>query len=157
MSKEITTESGSKIYQRLITYIVPYRMAFLLAILCNVAYGYIDTEIIAAFKPLLDGLKDMHDVENNVDFLTIAPIFIIIALILRGTVGFVATYCMSFIGNNMIMVMRKEIFARYLVLPAKFFDAHKTGELLSESYFSILSNLINLQPKLSLPLFVTFH
>ena len=119
-------------YARLLTYITPYWKAFLLALICNAAYGFIDTEFIKAFKPLLDeGLF-----KKNTEYLIYAPIFVIVILILRGLVGFIATYCMAWMGNNMTMTLRKEIFNRYLLLPAQFFDTHKTGVLLSKVIYN---------------------
>jgi len=120
-------EKNRKIYRRLIQYVKPYWKAFLLALICNAAYGYIDTEFVRAVKPLLDeGLS-----KKDADYLLIAPLFVIGILIVRGITGFIATYCMAWVGNNIVMEMRQAVFHRYLQLPASFFDARKTGELLS--------------------------
>lgn len=135
MSEPSASSSGasaSKTYARLLGYFLPHWKVLLLAIVCNAAYGFIDTEFIKAFKPLLDeGLF-----ERNTDYLIIAPVFVVIVLILRGLTGFVAAYCMAWVGNNMIMELRKQIFSRYLMLPAKFFDTHKTGDLLSKVIYN---------------------
>ena len=123
-----TPTSGAKTYRRLLTYVGPYWKAFLLAILCNAAYGYIDTEFVKAFEPLLDEAL----FNKNMDFLTLAPLFVIGVLMVRGLVGFVAVYCMAWVGTNVVMEMRRELFNRYLTLPAKFFDQNNTGDLLSK-------------------------
>ena len=110
MNEDVAPASGTQIYKRLLSYIVPYWKAFILAIVCNAAYGFIDVQFVSALKPLLDeGLYG-----KNVEFLATAPLFVIVALSLRGTFGFIAAYCMSWIGNNMIMSMRKELFNQYL-------------------------------------------
>ncbi|MCP4272199.1 MAG: lipid A export permease/ATP-binding protein MsbA [Gammaproteobacteria bacterium] len=120
-------EKNRQIYRRLIQYVKPYWKAFMLALICNAAYGYIDTEFVKAFKPLLDeGLS-----KKNPDYLLLAPLFVIGILIVRGITGFIATYCMAWVGNHIVMEMRQAVFNRYLQLPASFFDSRKTGELLS--------------------------
>ncbi|MFT5453276.1 MAG: subfamily B ATP-binding cassette protein MsbA [Enterobacterales bacterium] len=132
MSNTKSTKSGSATYRRLFSYVFPYRKAFILAIICNVAYGFVDVQFVRALEPLLDvGLY-----EKDVEFLSIAPYFVLIALILRGTAGFVAAYCMSWIGNNMIMVMRGILFNQYISLPARFFDSNKSGGLISTLTFN---------------------
>ncbi len=120
-------EKNRQIYRRLIQYVKPYWKAFMLALICNAAYGYIDTEFVKAFKPLLDeGLS-----KKNPDYLLLAPLFVIGILIVRGITGFIATYCMAWVGNHIVMEMRQAVFNRYMQLPASFFDSRKTGELLS--------------------------
>lgn len=132
MNETSSKVSGIKTYRRLLSYVVPYWKAFVLALLCNAAYGYIDTTFIRAVKPLLDeGLFN-----KNTEYLVIAPVFVIVILILRGLAGFIAAYCMAWVSSNMIMEMRNQIFNRYLFLPAKFFDNNKSGELLSKVIFN---------------------
>jgi len=127
-SSASSPSSGTKIYSRFLTYVIPYWKAFVLALLCNAAYGYIDTTFVKAFKPLLDDALNNKDME----YLTLAPLFVIGVLLIRGLTGFVAAYCMAWVGNNVVMQMRKELFNRYLLLPAEFFDRHTSGELLSK-------------------------
>ncbi len=127
MTEESTSGGNREIYSRLFGYMKPYWKAFVLALICNAAYGYIDTEFVKAFKPLLDeGLS-----KKDADYLLLAPLFVIIILVARGVTGFIATYCMAWVGNNVVMEMRQALFCHYLLLPARFFDAHKSGELLS--------------------------
>ncbi|MFT5520326.1 MAG: subfamily B ATP-binding cassette protein MsbA, partial [Enterobacterales bacterium] len=79
MSNTETTTLGIATYRRLFSYVIPYRKAFFLAILCNVAYGFVDVQFVRALEPLLDeGLY-----KKDVEFLSIAPYFVLIALILR--------------------------------------------------------------------------
>ena len=128
MSSHSVSSSGVKTYRRLLTYIAPYWKAFVLALICNAAYGYIDTEFVKAFEPLLDEAL----FNKNSEFLTIAPLFVVVVLVVRGIVGFVAAYCMVWVGSNVVREMRRELFDRYLLLPAAFFDKHNSGELLSK-------------------------
>jgi len=132
MTNGLAATSATQTYRRLLSYILPYWKAFILAVLCNTVYGFVDVQLVSALKPLLDeGLY-----AKNAEFLAAAPLFVIVALALRGTFGFIAAYCMSWIGNNMIMSMRKELFNQYLALPAQFFDNNKSGELISKLTFN---------------------
>ncbi|MCP3674733.1 MAG: lipid A export permease/ATP-binding protein MsbA [Gammaproteobacteria bacterium] len=133
MSKQAAdVVSGIKTYRRLLSYVVRYWKAFTLAIVCNAAYGFIDTEFIKGIQVLLDeGL-----IKKNPDYLILAPAFVIVILIFRGLAGFIAAYSMAWVGNNMLRDMRREIFNSYLTLPAKFFDSNKTGNLLAKVIFN---------------------
>ena len=76
-------EKNRQIYRRLIQYIKPYWKAFMLALICTAAYGYIDTEFVKAVKPLLDeGLF-----KKDTDYLFLAQLFVIGILIARGLTG----------------------------------------------------------------------
>jgi ATP-binding cassette, subfamily B, bacterial MsbA len=119
---------GAQTYKRLLGYVKPYWKVFAIGVLCNAAYGYIDTEFVKAFEPLLDEAL----IDKNLDFLTIAPLFVIVIMLIRGVVGFIANYTMAWVSNNVVMTLRKELFARYMMMPASYFDKHHTGELLSK-------------------------
>ena len=87
--------SGVKTYRRLLSYVRPYWKAFALAIVCNGAYGFLDTEFIKGIRILLDD----GFAEKNAEFLILAPAFVIGILFFRGLAGFIAAYCMAWVGN----------------------------------------------------------
>ena len=69
-----------KIYRRLLTYVWPYRYAFVLAILGNILYGVVDAGLIKLLQPLLDKGFVSHDME----FIRYIPVMVIGIFVVRG-------------------------------------------------------------------------
>ncbi|NNJ72427.1 MAG: ATP-binding cassette domain-containing protein, partial [Enterobacterales bacterium] len=114
-------------YRRLFGYLRPYWLIFLVGIFANLLYGFVDTEFVKAFEPLIDDAIYGDDKE----LLAFAPLFILIIIVLRGIASFTATYAMSYVGTYLVHDLRRELFTKYVTLPAQFFDQHKTGDLIS--------------------------
>ncbi|MBI2381020.1 MAG: lipid A export permease/ATP-binding protein MsbA [Gammaproteobacteria bacterium] len=124
--------SNWQTYRRLMGYARPYWLAFVLAILGNVAYGYLDSAFISAIKPFVDqGL-----VPRNLDFLLMAPFFIIGIVFLRGLANIVSEYCLAWVGRNVVMVLRQELFAKLMRMPTSYYDHSNSGEELSRLVFN---------------------
>jgi len=114
-------------YRRLFGYLRPYWLIFMVGIFANLLYGFVDTEFVKAFEPLIDDAIYGEDKE----LLAFAPLFILIIIVLRGIASFTATYAMSYVGTYLVHDLRRELFTKYVTLPAQFFDQHKTGDLIS--------------------------
>jgi len=126
------SQSALQTYKRLFAYLKPYWLIFAVGIFANLLYGYVDTEFVKAFEPLID---DAIYGENK-ELLAFAPIFILGIIIARGLASFIATYSMSYVGNYLVHDLRKELFDQYVGLPASFYDSNKSGELISKLTFN---------------------
>ncbi|WP_189482100.1 lipid A export permease/ATP-binding protein MsbA [Alishewanella tabrizica] len=116
------------VYRRLLSYLKPYRLGFVAAILGMVGYSAIDAAFIASVQPFIDrGIQ-----EKDTDFLKLAPLIVIIMFVLRGIFHFTATYCISWVGNQIVKDMRQQLFGHMMRLPVSFHDKHSTGELISK-------------------------
>ena len=119
-------------YRRLFSYVKPYRAAFLVSILAMLGYAAVDALFINLIQPLIDeGLS-----QTNSNVLTYAPVVVIGLLFIRGVCGFTSSYGLSWIGSNVVMTMRQQMFARLLHLPVAYFDQHTTGKLISKMTFN---------------------
>ncbi|GGW59864.1 lipid A export ATP-binding/permease protein MsbA [Alishewanella tabrizica] len=93
-----------------------------------VGYSAIDAAFIASVQPFIDrGIQ-----EKDTDFLKLAPLIVIIMFVLRGIFHFTATYCISWVGNQIVKDMRQQLFGHMMRLPVSFHDKHSTGELISK-------------------------
>ncbi len=123
-----TDNNNSLVYRRLLSYLKPYRLGFIAAILGMVGYSAIDAAFIASVQPFIDrGIQ-----EKDTDFLKLAPLIVIIMFVLRGIFHFTATYCISWVGNQIVKDMRQQLFGHMMRLPVSFHDKHSTGELISK-------------------------
>ncbi|MCC5450124.1 lipid A export permease/ATP-binding protein MsbA [Rheinheimera sp. UJ51] len=126
MQTEQTTSAA--VYRRLLSYLKPYRLGFVAAIIGMVGYSAVDAGFIASVQPFIDrGIQ-----EKDTEFLRLAPLVVILMFILRGIFHFTATYCISWVGNQIVKDMRQQLFSHMMRLPVSFHDKHSTGELISK-------------------------
>ncbi|MDP5207225.1 lipid A export permease/ATP-binding protein MsbA [Alishewanella sp. SMS9] len=126
MQTEQTTSSA--VYRRLLSYLKPYRLGFVAAIIGMVGYSAVDAGFIASVQPFID----RGNQEKDTEFLRLAPLVVILMFILRGIFHFTATYCISWVGNQIVKDMRQQLFSHMMRLPVSFHDKHSTGELISK-------------------------
>lgn len=121
------------IYSRLLSYVWPYRWVFLLAIVGNVLYGVVDAALIKLLKPLID----KGFVDRNTVFIQWIPFIVIGIFLLRGCASFLSTFCMGWVGRNVVMNIRQAMFVHLLKLPASYYDRTVSGETLSKLTFNV--------------------
>ena len=122
-----------KIYRRLLTYVWPYRYAFVLAILGNILYGVVDAGLIKLLQPLLDKGFVSHDME----FIRYIPVMVIGIFVVRGMATFLSTFFMGWVGRNIVMQFRQIMFKHLLRLPTSYYDKTSTGEILSKLIYNV--------------------
>ncbi len=123
---------ASVTYRRLLSYVKPFKRQFAIALAGMVGYAITEAGFAALMKPLLDG----SFVNQDKRAILFVPILIILIFIVRGVAGFASTYYMSWIGWSVIKQLRKEVFAKYLTLPTRFYDNASSGELISRITFN---------------------
>ncbi len=125
--------SGKVVYRRLLTYVWPYRYAFMLAILGNILYGVIDAGITKLLQPLLN----QGFVDHDVAFIHWIPFVVIGIFIVRGLATFLSTFFMGWVGRNVVMNFRQEMFQHLMKLPTSYYDHTSSGEILSKIIYNV--------------------
>jgi len=125
--------SGLRIYLRLLAYAKPYWPMFLLGVVGMVLFAAVDTGFALLVKWFLDGAF----VERDSQVLVLVPAGIIVLFTVRGVGDFLSIYAPGWIGRRVIKTMRGDVFARYLQLPAAFFDRNGVAALLSRLTYNI--------------------
>jgi subfamily B ATP-binding cassette protein MsbA len=123
-----SSEPGSRLLRRLFSYILNYKIYFVLAIIGMVGNGLTDTVFVSTIKPLLDDGINAHN--SNVLFWM--PWVVIGIVALRGLSQFLSDYNINYIGNTVVMTLQREVFAKLLRMPVSFYDRHKSGELIAK-------------------------
>jgi len=124
LDKKVT----SSIFRRFRVYLKDFKFAFFIAVIGMIGYSAIDVTVVAQLKPIVDESLGKGDYE----YLRLAAYFIVPIFILRGILNFLGTYTVAWIGNNVVMQMRQQLFSRYIHLPVEFHDTHSTGKLISK-------------------------
>ena len=129
--EEIT--DGAAIYRRLLRYVIPYKLAFGLAVFGMVCAAATDAGLAAMLKPILDG----GFVDKDPEWIQLLPILFIGVALLRGAGTFISSFLMAWIGRNIVKTLRREMFTHVLSLPTSFYDASSSGTLISKFTFDV--------------------
>ena len=122
-----------QIYARLLTYSLPHWKMFVLSVVAMLVFAATNTGFAALMKPMIDG----SFVAKNPEVIRLVPLLIIGLFLARGVANFISTYCMSWVGREVIMELRRAMFAKILCLPARFYDKTASGELLSKLIYDV--------------------
>jgi subfamily B ATP-binding cassette protein MsbA len=125
--------TGLVLYRRLLGYASPHYRVFLLAVLAMLVFAMTDTGFAALMKPMLDGSFVEHDPEA----IRFVPLALIGLFMVRGVAGFALRYGMSWIGRQVILALRRDLFRHLLALPCQYFDQNPSGYLLSRMTFDV--------------------
>jgi subfamily B ATP-binding cassette protein MsbA len=123
------------LYLRLLGYVRPHAKVFALAILGMMAAAATEPLLPALIKPLLDaGFSPASRPQA-------APLTFALAILgiflLRGFLTFTSSYLMAWVANKVVLELRAVMFSRLVRLPAKFFDDHSSGVLLSKVAYDV--------------------
>ncbi|WP_440055906.1 lipid A export permease/ATP-binding protein MsbA [Pseudoalteromonas sp. T1lg65] len=123
--------SDKQIYLRLLSYVKEYKLAAIFSVIGMIGYAAMDASFVALMDPFIDdGLT-----AGNKEILQMAP-FVVIALVLgRGLFNYMASYCLSYVGSQVVRKLRQQLFEHMLFLPVSFHDKHANGELISKITF----------------------
>ncbi len=127
--------SSRALYLRLLGYVRPYAKVFGLAVLGMVAAAATEPLFPALMKPLLDGgfSAGREPVAPPIVFAAgLVGIFV-----LRGILGFSSAYFLAWVSGRVVLDLRAAMFARLVRLPAKYFDEHSSGAVLSKIAYDV--------------------
>lgn len=125
------SQSTTQIYKRLLSYVGEYKSVAFVAIIGMIGYSGMDALFIQLMKPFIDeGLN-----QRNNEVLTYAPYVVIALVIGRGLFNFMSSYCLSYVGSQVVRSLRQQLFEHILHLPVSFHDKNSTGDLISKITF----------------------
>lgn len=114
-------------FKRLWTYILPYKSAFIVAIIGLLVNAGVEAGLISLIKPLLDdGLMG-----KNYGLLSLIAIGIVVLIALRGLSNYISTYCLAWLSGKIIMTFRQQVFSHFVRSPVSFHDQNSVGELVT--------------------------
>ncbi len=132
MSKRIDTRVRV-IYGRLWYYVTPHKLIGAIAVIGMAATAVIEAGLVALLQPLTDEVL----VAENLETARWIPFAFMGIFILRGISGFATEASLGWIGRRVISDLRREVFDKFLTLPARFFDSQSSGPLLSRMTYNV--------------------
>ena len=114
-------------FSKLWPYITKHKFLLFFAIILLIISAFADTSLIGLLQPLLD----KGFVENDQNFLFMAPIYIFALVFLRGAANYGYSYFLSLISTKIVLKIRQRLFNHFVDAPVSFYDKNSTGRLLS--------------------------
>lgn len=133
MTQQQTSLSGKEVYGRLLRYVRSHWFIFLLGIFGTIGASGVDASLTWSLKPLLD----KGFIARDELFIHWLPVFVIMAFIFRGVTGFVSQYFITFVGRNVVLKLRQELFSHLLHLPAPYYDQNTSGQIISTLIYNV--------------------
>ncbi|MGB5246305.1 MAG: lipid A export permease/ATP-binding protein MsbA [Woeseia sp.] len=121
------------VYKRLWKYVLPHRTIGTIALIAMAATAVIEMSMVALVEPLTDEAL----VAKNLETARWLPIAFIAVFILRGVAGFATEASLGWIGRTVISSLRRDLFRKFLTLPASFFERQSSGPLLSRMTYNV--------------------
>jgi len=130
---EVTSADTGVVYGRLWRYVTPYKLVGFIAVVGMASTALIEAGLVYLLEPLMDQAL----VARNLETARWLPIAFVVIFICRGLSGFATEASLGWIGRNVISSLRREVFRKFLTLPASFFDRQSIGPLLSRLTYNV--------------------
>ena len=114
--------------KRFLRYLREFKFPFFVAVIGMVGYSAVDTFVFAQLQPMIDESLG----KNDQAYLRLAAYAIVPLFLLRGLFNFLGTYTLTWIGSQVVMRMRQQLFDKYIHLPVSFHDTQAVGALISK-------------------------
>jgi subfamily B ATP-binding cassette protein MsbA len=131
----VSAVRDTALYKRLLGYVRPHAKVFAVGVLAMVAAAATEPLFPALMKPLLDG---GFGTSRQAAWPPIVFALVLVGIfVARGLLSFISSYLMAWVGNKVVLELRAEMFARLVRMPARFFDEHSSGVLLSRVAYDV--------------------
>lgn len=121
------------LYRRLLTQVMRHRWVFFLALLAVAIDAAGQGLFIYLLRPLID--ETLVATDPNLSWTL--PMLVLMAVLLRVVGNFGGVFGMDWVGRRLIADLREALFTRYLLLPARYFDQHTPGQMISRLTYNV--------------------
>lgn len=125
-NKQPAGKTGTKVYRRLLAYVLPYWHLFFISVIGFFLYAATQPLFAALIKHIIDTLQ--KESRTGVEFL---PVLFVALMFARGIGAFLGNYFLARVSVNVVHVLRCEIFNHYTCLPTAYFDTNNSGYMMS--------------------------
>jgi len=121
------------VYKRLWKYVTPHKLIGTIAVIAMASTAVIEMTMVALVEPLMDeGL-----VAHNLEAISWLPFAFVGVFIARGIAGFSTEASLGWIGRSVISSLRRDVFRKFLTLPARFIETSSIGPMLSRMTYNV--------------------
>lgn len=116
-------------WQRMLGYLSPYKARLVLALIALTASGVLSLIFPAVIGNVVDSVLNAGD-ENLLNAITLG---LLAVFLLRSLTSFIEVYNLNYIGERIVVDLRKQLFSHLTTLSLGFFTTRRVGELLSRA------------------------
>jgi len=128
--------SSWQTYRRLLRYVRPYSWRLVVGVLCGIVFGGSTVGLIPAATGLLERFFGLGVTgQQPLAWGTVAWISVglIAVVIVRGIGFYFSAYLIQWVGNRVVMDLRRKAFGHLQELSVGYYDTGKTGEMISRT------------------------
>jgi subfamily B ATP-binding cassette protein MsbA len=124
---------NQQVFIRVLSYLKPFKSMIVLALLAMAVVAATETSIPALMKPLLDrGFTGGFD-----EKLWQVPVFLVGIAFIRGAAQFLSNYWLNRVINNVLLVLREQMFKKLLQASTEFFLQSTAANLINTVVFEV--------------------
>jgi subfamily B ATP-binding cassette protein MsbA len=100
-------------------------------------YAATDTGFAVLVKQLVETVVPGPLTSTQERIRHLLPLAIVVLFVVRGIAEFASTYCLGWVGRQVVKTLRARVFSKFLALPSTFYDSASAGELLSRLTYNV--------------------
>ena len=124
--------SGWQSYKRLLSYLKPYWRFFALGVVGFILNAQTEWAGAQLIKFVINAIQEKNQADKN-----LFPLLVIGIFFFRGIGTFMGNYYLSLVARNVVYTLRKELFAKLLVLPNHYYHLHSAGHLSAKLIYDV--------------------
>ena len=133
--------NSRELYLRLLSYLRPYKGMFAASVAGMALTAATEPVFPALVQLMLYTLDSSYplkypQLQSYVPAWSI-PLVIVLLFVVRGLATLLSAYSISWVGNRLVMELRRQMFSRLITLPNRFFNDHATGNLMSKLTYDV--------------------
>jgi subfamily B ATP-binding cassette protein MsbA len=132
MQASLSEKSAWSIYKRLLSYVKPLSMFFVVSVIGYVIYAVSNV----LYSKIMEHLVIAVESENSADKYLV-PLEIIAVTVLRGIGAFLGAYYIAKVANTIVHRLRVDVFNHMTTIPNQSFDEKPSGHLVSLITYNI--------------------
>jgi len=142
-----SARDGLRSYGRILAYVRPHRIRLALAAAILVLVGLLTLVLPWAVQRLVDGVVVAQDVSQ----LDLVALVLFGTFLVRSLLGFVSTYLLAWVGERVVVRLRRDVYEHLLTQSLGYFSEQRTGEIVSRIsndvlviQYAVTGNLVGL-------------
>ncbi|MGD8347882.1 MAG: lipid A export permease/ATP-binding protein MsbA [Gammaproteobacteria bacterium] len=125
--------TGVRAYRALLAMAFDHKIYFLVAVFGMVVFAASD----AAFAYLMKPLMDEGFIDRDPEIIKWMPVAIVLIFVVRMFAVFMRSYCMDYIGRNVINTLRKMMFEKLLTLTSDEYDQASSSSIVTRFSYDV--------------------
>jgi ATP-binding cassette, subfamily B, bacterial MsbA len=120
-------------YLRVLAYVKPYRVRFIIAVVCTIFVGALNAVPALLVRYAVDDVL----IAKDVSMAYLLSVGVVVIYLFKGALAYCQNYFMYWVGQRVVMDIRNALHRHLLRLPLSFFDDKSTGELMAKVTYDI--------------------